>query len=71
MITGTVARVSPYGIFVTLEEGVEGLMHISKIPPDQTFDVGQKVTCTIESVETESRRISLAPVVKEKPVLYR
>ena len=70
-VTGTVARVSPYGIFVTLEEGVEGLMHISKIPPDQTFDVGQKVTCTIESVETESRRISLAPVVKEKPVLYR
>ncbi|KKS00227.1 MAG: 30S ribosomal protein S1 [Candidatus Curtissbacteria bacterium GW2011_GWC2_41_21] len=34
MITGTVARVSPYGIFVTLEEGVEGLMHISKIPPE-------------------------------------
>lgn len=70
-VAGTVARVSPYGIFITLEEGIEGLMHISKIPPDQTYDVGQKVTCTIESVDSQSRRISLSPVVKEKPVLYR
>jgi len=70
-VEGTVARVSPYGVFVLLDEGIEGLMHISKIPPNQAFDIGQKVTCTIESVDTEARRISLAPVVKEKPILYR
>src|SRR3989344_8993058 len=32
-VKGTVARVSPYGIFVTLSPGIEGLIHISKLTP--------------------------------------
>jgi len=70
-VVGTVSRITPYGIFITLKNGVEGLMHISKIPPNESYEVGQKVTCAIESIDSQSRRISLSPVVKEKPILYR
>ena len=70
-VTGSVSRVTPYGVFVTLEEGVEGLVHISKIPPNESWEVGQSLDCTIESIDTAVRRISLSPVVKEKPILYR
>lgn len=70
-VKGTVSRVTPYGIFVTLDDGIEGLMHISKIPPNVVFNEGEKIDCEIESVDISARRIALIPVVLEKPVLYR
>ena len=70
-VTGTVSKVTPFGVFVNLEEGVEGLIHISKIGPNQSYEIGQEVECEIESVDTSARRISLAPMVTEKPILYR
>lgn len=70
-VRGTVARVTPYGVFVTLQANIEGLIHISKIPPEVEFKEGQEVECTIESIDTKARKISLVPVVKEKPILYR
>ncbi|MBI2598664.1 30S ribosomal protein S1 [Candidatus Curtissbacteria bacterium] len=76
-VKGTVSKVTPFGVFVMLESpdggasGIEGLVHISKIPPNMDFSVGQEIECEIESVDTASRRISLSPIAKEKPVLYR
>lgn len=77
-VTGTIAKVTPYGVFVNLEDpsglgasGIEGLMHISKIPPNVEYKVGEAVECTIEAVDVANRRISLIPVVREKPILYR
>lgn len=70
-ISGIVAKVTPFGVFVSLDGGIEGLIHISKIPPNVSFEVGQKVECSVEAVDLRSRRISLVPVVLEKPVLYR
>ena len=70
-VKGAVSKITPYGVFVILEEGIECLVHISKIPPDVEYKEGQEVECTIESVDTASRKISLDPVVKKKPVLYR
>ena len=70
-VSGSVARVTPYGVFVTLKDGVEGLVHISKISPNKNYQIGQKVICTIESIDAGARRISLSPVAREKPVLYR
>jgi len=70
-VNGIVAKVTPFGVFVSLDGGIEGLIHISKIPPNVNFEVGQKVECSVEAVDLRSRRISLVPVVREKPVLYR
>lgn len=68
---GKVTRVSSYGVFVQLEEGVEGLIHISKVPADTSYEVGDTVTCTIESIDASAHRISLIPVVTFKPIGYK
>jgi len=70
-VKGKVVRIADFGVFVQLEKGIEGLLHISKIPPDLELKTGDEVDCLIESVEPEKRRISLSLVLKEKPVGYR
>ena len=70
-VSGNVARITPYGVFVTIAAGLEGLIHISKIPPNVEYKVGEAVSSTVEAVDTRARRISLVPIAKEKPVLYR
>ena len=70
-VWGTVSRVTPYGTFVLLEGGIEGLIHISKIAPNVAYFEGDKIECEIETVDVPSRKIALVPIVLEKPVLYR
>ncbi len=70
-VSGKVSRVTPYGVFVTLSAGIEGLMHNSKIPPNLTLTAGEEVECEIEAVDVIGRKISLVPIIKEKPILYR
>lgn len=70
-VKGVVTRVSAYGVFVKLEDGVEGLIHISKVPTGTEYKVGEDVKCTIESVDIKSHRISLIPVVTHKPIGYK
>jgi small subunit ribosomal protein S1 len=70
-VKGLVKRISDYGVFVELEGGIEGLIHISKIPPGKTFEVGETITCVIESVEPSRRKISLIPQIEEKFIGYR
>ena len=70
-IKGKVTRVSSYGVFVELEEGIEGLIHISKVPADAAYEVGDQVTCTVESIDSVAHRISLVPVLKAKPIGYK
>ena len=71
VIKGTVSRVTPYGIFVILSPGVEGLIHISKVAPGEEPKVGQEITCTVEEVKPDQRKISLSMTLTEKPIGYR
>ena len=66
---GRVARLTNFGAFVTLEDGVDGLVHISKLGggrrinhPREVLENGQEVDVKIESVKLDERRISLALV---------
>lgn len=70
-ITGEVTRHSDFGIFVALEPGVEGLVHMTKIPPATSYERGQKVEVYIEEVDKESKKISLGIVLTAKPVGYK
>lgn len=70
-IKGKISRISPFGSFVTLELGIEGLIHISKIPVGKEFKEGEVMECTVESVDPDKRRISLSPILKEKPMGYK
>ncbi len=70
-VSGKVTRLTGFGAFVQIDKDVEGLMHISKIPPELNVEVGQEIECTVESIDVVSRRISLAPILTEKPLMYR
>ena len=65
--SGTVSRLAPFGAFVTLAQGVDGLIHISKLGggrrlshPREVLKEGQPVEVQIEVVDREKRKISLA-----------
>ncbi|RII28182.1 MAG: 30S ribosomal protein S1 [Geobacter sp.] len=65
--SGVVARLTPFGAFVTLAGGVDGLIHISKLGagkrinhPREVLNEGETVEVKVESVDRGSRRISLA-----------
>jgi len=65
--TGTVSRLAQFGAFVTLGDGVDGLLHISKIGrgkrishPKEVLKEGETVEVLVEGVDRDSRRISLA-----------
>ena len=71
-ITGTIVRVSDFGAFVEVAPGVEGLIHITKIPPATALKEGQKVNCYIEEVDKKEKRLSLGLLVTSaKPVGYK
>lgn len=63
---GTVARLAPFGAFVTMKEGVDGLVHISKLGagrrinhPREVLKEGQAVEVQVEAVDRANRKISL------------
>lgn len=71
VVKGTVSRVTPFGVFVTLSPGIEGLIHISKLAPGEEPKAGQEINCTIEDIKPDLRKVSLSMTLTEKPVGYR
>jgi small subunit ribosomal protein S1 len=70
-VTGRVARISDFGVFVELEPGIEGLIHITKIPPTQKINVGDEIKCTVEEVNIKDKRIALGLVLTTIPLGYK
>ncbi|MBN2724096.1 MAG: 30S ribosomal protein S1 [Deltaproteobacteria bacterium] len=81
-VKGTVVRLQPFGAFISLAEGIEGLLHVSKIGrsvnkrikhPREVLSKGDEVEVTIEALSPAERRISLtlpeyqAPEVEAVP----
>ncbi len=65
-VTGKVVSITDYGVFVELEEGVEGLVHISEMSwskkpkhPSKLVSVGEEIEVQVLKVEAETKRISL------------
>lgn len=70
---GTVARVVPFGAFITLEEGIDGLVHISRLGggrrlkhASEVLKTGESLTVTVEKIDQDQRRISLIPVAEQE-----
>jgi len=66
-LKGKVVNIVPYGVFVELEKGIEGLIHVSEISwtkrvnnPSEMFAIGDMIETQVLSVDKESRRISLS-----------
>ena len=66
IILGTVTKLVPFGAFVRVGEGIEGLVHISELSdqhvdsPESVVQVGQQVRVKVVDVDVSRRRISLS-----------
>ena len=65
-ITGTITNLTDFGIFVELEEGIEGLVHVSEISKEKIktpvgrFNTGDVITAKVMNINTDERRIGLS-----------
>jgi len=66
-VKGTVTRLQPFGAFVEIAPGVEGLVHISELGagrrinhPKEVVSVGQAVEASVLSIDHDKRRLSLS-----------
>ena len=65
-ITGTVTNVTDFGVFVELEEGIEGLVHVSEISKEKIktpvgmYNVGDVISAKVMNINSEERRIGLS-----------
>ena len=71
VMSGTVSRIAPFGVFVTIEPGIDGLIHISKVPAGEEPKVGDKLQVSVEKLEPDVRRMSLGIVLSEVPMGYK
>jgi small subunit ribosomal protein S1 len=66
IINGTVTKIVPFGAFVSVADGVEGLIHISELAdsrvefPGDVVDVGQELAVKVVDIELERHRLSLS-----------
>src|SRR5690349_6115993 len=85
VVPGKVTKLVPFGAFVRVEDGIEGLVHISELAerhvelPEQVVTVGSDIFVKVIDIDLERRRISLslkqanddsAPVAEFDPTLY-
>ena len=65
-INGVVTNVTDFGVFVELEEGIEGLVHVSEISKEKIktpvgqYNVGDSITAKVININTGDRRIGLS-----------
>jgi len=66
VVTGKVRNLTNYGAFIELEEGIDGLLHVSDMSwtrkishPSEMLEKGQEIRCKVLSVDQDRRRIAL------------
>jgi small subunit ribosomal protein S1 len=64
LVTGIVTKIAPFGAFARIEDGVEGLIHLSELLPGQdpktALHEGQELSLRILRIESERRRLGLS-----------
>ena len=65
-VSGKVVSMAEYGAFIEIEEGIEGLIHVSEMSwtkrvkhPSKVLSIGDEVEAVILDIDTKSKRISL------------
>jgi small subunit ribosomal protein S1 len=65
-VTGRITNITDFGLFVEVEEGIEGLVHLSELStkkvksPSEIYEVGQEVTAKVIRVSADERRLGLS-----------
>ena len=73
IVTGKITNFTDFGIFVEIEEGIEGLVHISEISQkrvkssSELYSVGDSVSAYVKSIDTKAKKIRLSIKDMEAP----
>jgi small subunit ribosomal protein S1 len=65
-ITGTITNLTDFGVFIELEEGIEGLVHVSEISKEKIktpvgmYNIGDVITAKVMNINSDERRIGLS-----------
>jgi len=65
-ITGNVTNVTDFGVFVEVEEGIEGLVHVSELSQKRVksakemYSVGETVTAVVKNIDAKNRKLGLS-----------
>ena len=65
-ITGTITNLTDFGIFIELEEGIEGLVHVSEVSKEKIktpvgqYTIGEVITARVMNINSDERRIGLS-----------
>jgi small subunit ribosomal protein S1 len=64
VVTGTITKIAPFGAFARIEDGIEGLIHLSELPagmdPKTNLHEGQQLQLRILRIDAERRRLGLS-----------
>lgn len=72
-IDGEISRIADFGLFINLDKGIDGLVHISDLEDvssntnlRKVYKTGQKMSVVIEKIDAASKRISLVPATTKE-----
>ena len=66
LVKGKIVRLAEFGVFIEIEEGVEGLCHVSELSeeriehPQEKFSIGGEITAKIIRLDTTERKVALS-----------
>jgi small subunit ribosomal protein S1 len=71
LLTGTITNITDFGLFVEVEEGIEGLVHVSEMSkkkiksPKEAFNEGDSIEAKVIHVSADERRLGLSLKAQE------
>ena len=74
VVRAPITKIIPFGVFVRLAEGVEGLLHLSELTkkpvesPDQIVSEGEVITVRVAEVDLRRHRVSLCAAMTDEDV---
>lgn len=71
VVKATVTKVTGQGVFLEVD-GLEGFIPSGKLEADETYEIGKSLNCLVDSVDTQKRRLNLAPfITSTKDLIYK
>ena len=71
-VTGSISKIMDFGLFVNLDKGIDGLVHVSELEVSsntnlkKAYKIGQEMSVVVEKIDSEARRISLVPATSKE-----
>ncbi|MCL2406454.1 MAG: 30S ribosomal protein S1 [Defluviitaleaceae bacterium] len=76
IVDGKVARITSFGAFVQIEEGIDGLVHISQVAGrhidkvEDELKVGQDIKVKVTNIDIEKKRVSLSKKIADNEIYF-